>query len=145
MLFRSGEGLLVHTACEMLKSGYTLEEVVAQILEKRDFTAHDFIVDDLNFLKRGGRVSGTVAAVGSLLNLKPTLKIDKEGKVVAVGKVKGSKKAINYLVDKVKSNGVNLEKQTIFIAHADAEEQAKVLEELLREQTPVKHIITNYV
>jgi DegV family protein with EDD domain len=141
----SGEGLLVHYACEMIKENRPLEEILKDIEALIPRVCQDFIVDDLNFLKRGGRVSSTAAAIGSLLNIKPTLKIDDEGRVTLVGKVKGRKKAIHYLVDRLKNNGENLENQTIFIAHADDEENVRVLSDLIKEETPVKEIKTHFI
>lgn len=136
-----GEGALVYKAVEMLKNNISLEETVDYLESIKRKVIHAITVDDLNHLKRGGRISGTVAVVGGLLGIKPTLKIDNEGRVVAGEKFKGRKKALKGLVNQIKTNGENIEDQTIFICHADCLEDAIQVKNMILEENKVKDII----
>lgn len=135
-----GEGLLVYYACEMLKKGETKDEVIKWVEATSSKVIHSITVDDLSYLKRGGRISGVSSAVGTLLHIKPIIKLDEEGKVVPSAKVKGTKKVYQYLVDQIKEQGVNLEQQVVFICHGDAKDKAETLKQLLLEETSVKDV-----
>lgn len=136
-----GEGGLVYKAVEMIKNNVPIEEIIDYLESIKRKVIHAITVDDLNHLKRGGRISGTVAAVGGLLGIKPTLKIDDEGRVVPTEKVKGRKKALKSLVQQIKTNGENIENQTIFICHADCIEDALEVKRMILEEYKVKDII----
>ncbi|WP_300385368.1 DegV family protein [Clostridium sp.] len=140
-----GEGLLVYKAVELAKEGKDISTIVNEIEKIKKKVIHSIIVDDLNHLKRGGRVSGAVAAVGSLLNIKPSLKIDDEGKVVAGEKIKGRKRAIKYLLNEVKEKAVNIEDQVIFICNADCLEDAEDLKTMILQEIKPKDIIINNI
>lgn len=140
-----GEGALVYKAVEMIKNNIEIEEIVTYLEDIKRKVIHAITVDDLNHLKRGGRVSGTVAAVGSLLAIKPTLKIDNEGKVVEGEKVKGRKKALKNLVQQMKLKGEDVENQDIFICHADCIEDALEVKKMILEEFKVKEIIINSI
>jgi len=140
-----GLGLLVYNAVEMIKEGNTKEEIVKWIEENKLKVNHWFTVDDLNHLKRGGRISGTVAIVGTMLNIKPIMHVDIEGRLIPVTKVKGRKKSIKELFERLKEHIVNPEEQTIFISHGDCLEEAEVLRDLILSQYKVKDCIINYV
>lgn len=135
-----GEGALVYYACEKLKKGETLEEVVKWLNEHCTKMIHIITVDTLTYLQRGGRVSKAQAAVGSLLQIKPILTLNEEGKIIAIGKVKGRKKSIREMVSFVLQRATNLENQTLFISHADCEEEANNLKQMLIEETKVEDI-----
>ncbi|GAA0116291.1 DegV family protein [Clostridium senegalense] len=138
-----GEGALVYYACEMLKDGKDKYEVVNWIEENKGKILHAFTVDDLSHLKRGGRISSAAATVGSLLNIKPILTINNEGKVIQAGKIKGRKKAIKYLGAQVKEKAFDIENQVIFIAHADCEKEANELKEIVLKENNIKKVILN--
>nr|WP_286172849.1 DegV family protein [Caproiciproducens sp. MSJ-32] len=140
-----GLGLLVYKAAEMLKNGASKDEIVSWVEDNKLKLNHWFTVDDLNHLKRGGRVSGTVAAVGTLLGIKPVLHVDNEGRLVPVSKVKGRKKSIKVLQDTIKERIVNPEEQVIFISHGDCLEEAEYLKKLILDDVKVKDIIINNV
>lgn len=140
-----GEGALVYKAVEMIKNNIEIEEIVTYLEDIKRKVIHAITVDDLNHLKRGGRVSGTVAAVGSLLAIKPTLKIDNEGRVVAAEKVKGRKKALKNLVQQMKLKGEDLVNQDIFICHADCIEDALEVKKMILEDFKVKNVIINSI
>lgn len=140
-----GEGLLVYKAVELVKEGKDILTIVKELESIKKKIIHSIIVDDLNHLKRGGRVSGAVAAVGSLLNIKPTLTIDEEGKVVACEKIKGRKRAIKYLLNEVKEKAVNVEEQVIFICNADCLEDANDLKNMILQEVNPKEVIINNI
>ena len=140
-----GVGLLVYYACELKKQGKSKEEVLKWIENNKNNVCHFFTVDDLHHLKRGGRISATAATFGSILNIKPILSVDEEGKLIPVTKVKGNKKAIKTLFDYFEKNVINHEDQTVFISHSDNLEGAKLLEKMIRDKYTVKDIIINYI
>lgn len=140
-----GEGLLVTKACEMIQKGYDVKEIVNWVENNRSKVIHAITVDDLNFLKRGGRISATSAVLGGMLGIKPSIKFDDEGKVIPGAKLKGNKNALKYLVNQVVEKGVDLENQTLFICHADVEDNAQLLREMILEKVKVKDVIINYI
>lgn len=140
-----GEGLIVYYAYEMLKRGCTKEEIVSWVEENKLKVNHWFTVDDLNHLKRGGRISGTQAVVGTLLNIKPILNVDNEGRLSPVTKVKGRKKALKTLVDKFREKVVNPENQVIFISHSDCASDAELVKSMILEEFKVKDFIINQI
>jgi len=140
-----GEGLLVYYAYEMLKIGKSKEEIVTWLQENKLKINHWFTVNDLNHLKRGGRISSSAAAVGTLLNIKPVLTMDNEGRLTAFSKCRGRKKAISTLAEKFKEKTDRNIKQVIAIGHGDCIEDALALEALVREHGNVKDVILSYV
>lgn len=140
-----GEGALVFKANEMLKNNVDINEIVEHIESIKKKVIHAITVDDLNHLKRGGRISGTVATVGSILGIKPTLKIDDNGNVIPGDKIKGRKKALKYLVQQLKERIVNPEEQVIFICHSDCLEDAEEVKKMVLEEFKFKDIIINSI
>jgi DegV family protein with EDD domain len=140
-----GQGLLVYYAAEMLKSGCTKAEVVDWVENNKLKVNHLAVVDDLYHLKRGGRISNSDAFIGTLLSFKPILKINDEGKIVPVSKVRGRKKGIRTLVDLAKEKITNPEEQVVFISHGDCAEDAELLKELIAHELKVKKFIINYI
>jgi DegV family protein with EDD domain len=140
-----GLGLLVYIACEKLKSGTPKDELVKWVEENKLNLNHWFTVDDLHHLKRGGRVSATSAMIGSLLDIKPILKVNAEGRLIPSNKVKGRKKSIKTLAEELKNRIVDPENQVIAISHGDCEDEARLLEKFIREFVNIKDVIINYV
>ena len=105
---------------------------------------HWFTVDDLNYLKMGGRVSATTALVGTMLSIKPIMHTSDEGKLVPVSKARGRKAAINALLDKIEALAIRPEEQTMFICHGDCIEDAEYTANLIRERLGVKDIMIDY-
>ena len=136
-----GQGVLIYKAVEMIKNNVPVEEIVDYLESIKRKVIHAITVDDLNHLKRGGRISGAVAAVGGILGIKPTLKIDNEGRAVAGEKLKGRKKALKSLVQQMKTNGDNIEDQTIFICNADCLDDALEVKKMILEEYKVKDIV----
>ena len=140
-----GCGLLVYGALQKKEAGASMEEIEKWVLENRMRVNHIFSVDDLNFLRRGGRVSSATAVVGTLLDVKPVLMVDRQGKLVNTGKIKGRKKVIRYLADQVVERMTEPEKNILVILHADQEEAAKQLEQLVLERCQPKEVWLRYV
>lgn len=140
-----GEGLLDYYAMEMLKNGASKDEIIKWVEENKLRINHWFTVDDLNHLKRGGRVSGTAAVIGTLLDIKPVLHVDDEGRLIPVTKVKGRKKSLKALAEELDKRIINPEEQVIFISHGDCLDDAKFLEKLILEKHKVKNVIINHV
>lgn len=140
-----GQGLLVYYANEMLKKGASKEEIVNWLESNKLKVNHWFTVDDLNHLKRGGRVSAASAVIGTILDIKPILHVNYEGKLIPLSKVKGRKKSIKILAEELKNRIINPEEQTIFISHGDSLEDAMLLKRLILEEVKVKNVIVNYI
>ncbi len=140
-----GQGLLLYLAVEQKRKGLTAAELAKWVEDNRLSVCHWFTVDDLNFLKRGGRVSATTALLGTMLSIKPIMHTSDEGKLVPVSKARGRKAAIAALLDKIETLGIHPENQTMFICHADCEEDAKAVAQTIKDRfgTPTVHI--NYI
>ena len=112
-------------------------EEVAQWVEDNKLRAQAwFTVDDLKYLKRGGRLSATSAALGTMLDLKPIIVISKDGKLTSADKVRGRKKALSYVVEKTAENIEDVEGQEVIILNADCAEDAQRLDEMLKAKVP---------
>lgn len=140
-----GQGLLVWYACKKRDEGMSLEEVAAWVEEHRLNLCHWVTVDDLMYLKRGGRISTTTALVGTMLQIKPIIHVDDNGKLVSVGKARGRKAAIKVVADKMGETGLPGENDTVFICHGDCKEDAEYLASLVKEQYGVKKVLIYYV
>lgn len=140
-----GEGLLAYYANEMLKSGASKDEIVSWLETNKLRMNHWFTVDDLGHLKRGGRVSGVAAFMGTLLDIKPILHVDDEGKLIPVSKVKGRKKSLKTLFEMLKENIKSPEEQVLAISHGDCIEDAEYLKDMILKEYNVKDVIINEV
>lgn len=140
-----GEGLLAYYANDMLRAGASKDETVSWLESNKLRMNHWFTVDDLGHLKRGGRISGTTAFVGTLLDIKPIMHVDDEGRLVPVSKVKGRKKSIKALFEMLQENIVSPEEQVIAISHGDCPEDAEYLKEMILKEYKVKDAIINHV
>ncbi len=139
-----GQGLLVRYACKKRDEGASVEEL-AQWLESNKLNlCHWFTVDDLMYLKRGGRVSATTALVGTMLKIKPVMHMDNEGHLINMAKARGRKASIEALAAKVAELGEGYGNRTMFICHGDCMEDAKYLEQLVREKYGVEEVLIGY-
>ena len=120
----------------MYKAGATIEEVAAWLEENKLRAQAWFTVDDLVYLKRGGRVSSAAAAIGTLLDLKPILTETLEGKLAAAEKVRGRRKAMNFIADKAAENIVDQKESIALVLHADALADAERLRDLVAAKLP---------
>lgn len=137
--------LLILKAHEMYRAGKPMEEVAAWVEENKLRAQAWFTVDDLKYLRRGGRVSAAAAVAGTLLDLKPILTESREGKLLAAAKVRGRKKALSYIVDKAVENIVDQKEAPGIVLHADAPEEAARLKEMLLEKFPEMEIIVENI
>ncbi len=134
LAFSTGEGLLVYLAVQKKKDGATLDEVVEYIRESAPKLCHWFTVDDLVYLKRGGRVSPTVAFVGNLLGIKPILHVDATGHLTNVSKARGRKNSIMAVADKYTELALDKENGTVFLCHGDCRADAELLAKELKDR-----------
>ena len=140
-----GQGLLVYYACAKRDEGMDIESLAAWLEENRLHLCHWFTVNDLMYLKRGGRVSAATAAVGTMLNIKPVLHVDDEGHLISVSKVRGRKASIEALAAKVGQLGEGFDNRVAFISHGDCLEEAQTLAARLKERYGVQEVIIGYV
>ncbi len=142
-----GEGLFVHKALKLRDAGKSLEEAAKWLEDHKLNVCHQFTVDDLHHLHRGGRVSKTTAVLGTLINVKPVLHVDNEGKLVSLCNVRGRKKSLQALVSNMEKTikGFEDENEDIFISHGDCLEDAKYVAELIEEKFGPKKFYISYV
>ena len=140
-----GQGLLVWHAAQLKDQGKSIEEVRDWVEENKLHLCHQFTVDDLHFLKRGGRISATTAVVGTMLKIKPVLHVDDGGKLVNIGKARGRKASLKALVDRMEETAIDPAGQTVFISHGDCMEDAEYVAGLVKERMGVQDVRINYV
>ena len=140
-----GQGLLVWYACQKRDEGLTLDETADWVEDNKLHLCHWFTVDDLFYLKRGGRISAATAVMGTMLNIKPVLHMDDEGHLISMGKSRGRKAAIAALAEKTKELGEGYDNATMFISHGDCLEDAEYLAQLLKSKYGVKNVYIGYV
>lgn len=134
----AGEGLLLYFAVEEKKKGASIEEVANLIKELAPKMCHWFTVEDLKYLKRGGRISPTAALVGNALGIKPVLHVDDNGKLVNVSKIRGRKATLKALADKYTELAEDPENGVVYVCHADCIDDVKQVEEMIYEKHGVK-------
>ena len=140
-----GEGLLLWHACRLRDAGQTLQQVAAWLENHCGRVCHWVTVNDLSHLKRSGRLSSAAAMVGTMLDIKPIIRVTEEGKLVSTGTIRGRKASIRALAKRFAESRCPEEEDLVTIAHGDCPEDAKVLETILREEYGVRQIHTGYV
>ena len=140
-----GQGLFVWYACQKRAAGMSMDEVADWCEDHKQNVCHWFTVDDLMYLKRGGRVSAATALVGTMLQIKPVLHVDSEGHLISVSKARGRKAAIDALAKKVAELALPGENDTMFISHGDCIEDANYLADVLKSKFGVKEVVISYV
>ena len=136
----SGQGLLLYYACQKRDAGLSLEQTAVWCRENTLKLCHWFTVEDLMFLKRGGRISAATALVGTMLQIKPVLHVDNEGHLINVSKVRGRKASIDALIAKFVQTGLPGENETVFICHGDCIDDANYMASTLKEKHGVKNV-----
>ena len=136
-----GETLLVKLAAQKKSEGMNIEDLSKWVADNHLKVCHYFTVDDLNHLKRGGRMTAMTAFIGTALDIKPILHVNDEGKLIPLDKVRGRKKALKVLFNYLAELSENLDEQTVFIGHGDCIEDARYLESLIKEAYKVKEVI----
>ena len=140
-----GEGLLVYYAAKLRDEGKTIEEIASWLEANKLNLCHWFTVDDLHFLKRGGRVSAATAVVGSMLQIKPVMHVDNEGHLIKVTTARGRRASIKALFDKIGETAIDPEKQVYFISHGDCIGDAELLASMISEKYGNVKIVIDYV
>lgn len=142
-----GQGLLVHKAMQMKADGKNLDEIAEWVENHKRNLCHMFTVGDLNHLYRGGRISKLTAVFGTMVNIKPVLHVDNEGKLVNIDKVRGRKKSLNALVDKMeeKIGSYRGKNDVIFISHGDCLEDAQYVARQVKERFGYTEFMYNNV
>lgn len=136
-----GMGILLEAAVQNRNNGMTIKENAEWLETNRLRVCHWFMVEDLMYLKRGGRVSASTAVLGTALNIKPILKIENDGTLISFAKKRGTKAALKHLVDLYSAASYKEKNERIYIVHADSEENADYLEREVRTVNPECSIV----
>ncbi len=141
-----GEGLMVVLAARKKRAGATIDEVRDYVEKNKLNLVHLFTVDDLFFLKRGGRVSALTAVAGSALGIKPVLHVDNAGHLIKIGVKRGRTPSLNDLCERMKELAIDPAEQLVFISHGDCEDEANYLAEKIKTEMGVKEsILVSYI
>lgn len=140
-----GQGLLVYYAVKMKEEGHSLDEVAEWINTNRLHICHQFTVDDLKYLWHGGRISRTVAILGTLINVKPVLHVDNEGHLIPLSNVRGRKKSLSSLVENMAERIGDYKNDIVFISHGDCEDDAKLVADMIREKFGIDSFMFNCI
>jgi DegV family protein with EDD domain len=135
-----GQGFFVLHACQQRDRGLSLEALAQWCLENKGHMCHWFTVDDLMFLKRGGRISGATAVLGTMLQIKPVLHVDDEGRLINMEKARGRKASMDALVRKVRDLGEGYDNRMIFVCHGDCPQEAAQLQKQLLEIEGIEEV-----
>ncbi|MCL1798431.1 MAG: DegV family protein [Eggerthellaceae bacterium] len=141
-----GQGLVVYHAVEKAKAGCAIDELAQWAEDIKPNIGHWFTVDNLMYLFRGGRVSKTSAWAGTMLNIKPILHVDDEGRLVPLEKIRGRKKSLHALVDEMRKTASQpWSEQVVFINHGDCLEEAEYVADLIKQELGCQNLIINYI
>ena len=140
-----GQGMFVYQAARLRQAGKSMEEVRDWAEQNRLNQCHWFTVNDLFFLKKGGRVSAATAVVGTMLQIKPVMHVDNEGHLIKVDTARGRKASLNALVDKVGELADNPAAQTLFISNSDCQEDAQYVADQIKARYGTEEIIINSI
>ena len=140
-----GEGMLLYKVNEQKAMGKTLDETVKWAEDNKLHICHNFTVDDLNHLHRGGRVSKATAIIGTMVNIKPLLHVDNEGHLISIGKIRGRKKSLVALVERMEEQITGYENDIVMISHGDCLEDAEFVKEHVEEKFGIKNFMIHPV
>ncbi|MBE5936893.1 MAG: DegV family protein [Lachnospiraceae bacterium] len=140
-----GQGLLVYYAVRMKEKGCSLEEVVKWVEDNKLHICHQVTVQDLNHLHRGGRVSKTVAVIGTIVSVKPVIYVNDEGKLIPFKNVRGRKKSLTVLVDDMIEKIEGYDNEIVYIGHGDCEEDAEFVKQQVIERTGITNVVIGYL
>lgn len=138
-----GEGMLLYKALQFQNQGKSLDETVAWVEENKLHVCHDFTVNDLFHLYRGGRVSKTTAVLGTMINIKPVLHVDTEGRLIAIGKARGRKKSLLSMLERMQEKSKGYQNEIAMIVHGDCEEDAAFVARHMKEHLGIDSMIVN--
>ncbi|HJC33835.1 MAG TPA: DegV family protein [Candidatus Mediterraneibacter faecipullorum] len=140
-----GEALLLYKALQQKEKGMNIDELAGWVEENKLHVCHNVTVDDLNHLHRGGRVSKTTAVLGTLVQIKPIIHMDDNGKLQVIGKERGRKKSLNKIVDMAVEQSKGWDNDIIMITHGDCIEDAEYVAKLVREKMGIDNILINNI
>lgn len=140
-----GEALLLYKALQQKEKGMSIDETAQWVEENKLHICHNVTVDDLNHLHRGGRVSRTTAVLGTLVQIKPIIHMDDNGKLQVIGKERGRKKSLNKIVDMAVEQSKGWDNDIIMITHGDCIEDAEYVAKLVREKMGIDNILINNI
>lgn len=140
-----GEGLLLYYALKRKKEGMNIDQLAEWIEANKLHVCHDVTIDDLHHLQRGGRISKTVAVVGSIVQIKPIIHMDDNGCLQVIGKERGRKKSLQKIVNMASDQSKGWENDLVMITHGDCEEDANYVADLVREKMGIQNILVNNI
>ena len=140
-----GEALLLYKALQQKEKGMNIDELAQWVEDNKLHICHNVTVDDLNHLHRGGRVSKTTAVLGTLVQIKPIIHMDNNGKLQVIGKERGRKKSLNKIVDMAVEQSKGWDNDIIMITHGDCIEDAEYVAKLVREKMGIDNILINKI
>ena len=140
-----GEALLLYKALQQQEKGMNIDELVGWVEGQKLHVCHNVTVDDLNHLHRGGRVSKTTAVLGTLVQIKPIIHMDDNGKLQVIGKERGRKKSLNKIVDMAVEQSRGWDNDIIMITHGDCIDDAEYVAKLVREKMGIDNILINNI
>ena len=140
-----GDALLLYKALQQKEKGMSIDETAQWVEENKLHICHNVTVDDLNHLHRGGRVSRTTAVLGTLVQIKPIIHMDDNGKLQVIGKERGRKKSLNKIVDMAVEQSKGWDNDIIMITHGDCIEDAEYVAKLVREKMGIDNILINNI
>lgn len=142
-----GQGLFVNSAVQMKKDGCGIEEIAKWLESHKLNLCHQFTVEDLIYLHRGGRIKKSIAILGTIINVKPVMHVDNEGRLVPLNNVRGRKKSLNALVDNMAAaiEGYDYKNEWVYISHGDSPEDAEYVRNLVEERFGIHNFLIDYV
>lgn len=140
-----GEGLLLYYALKRKKEGMDIDQLAEWVEANKLHVCHDVTIDDLHHLQRGGRISKTVAVVGSIVQIKPIIHMDDNGYLQVIGKERGRKKSLQKIVNMALEQSRGWENDLVMITHGDCEEDANYVADLVREKMGIQEILVNNI
>ena len=140
-----GEGLLLYYALKQKAEGKTIDEIADWAEKNKLHICHNVTVDDLNHLQRGGRISRTTAVLGTLVQIKPIIHMDEEGRLQVIGKERGRKKSLHKIVDMAIERSKGWENDIIMITHGDCLEDAQYVAKLVKEKMGIDNILLHNI
>ena len=141
----AGYGLLLKLLVDKKNEGASIDEAADYAENTKLNVCHWFTVDDLKYLKAGGRISATTALLGGMLNIKPVMKMDNNGKLISVSKVRGRKAALKAIADLYMETAIDKKDGVVFISHGDCIDDANLLADMIKENSGATVQITTYV
>lgn len=138
-----GEGLLLYKTLQLKDAGKDIDEIAQWVEENKLHICHNVTIGDLDHLHRGGRISKTTAILGSMIQIKPIIHMDNEGKLQVIGKERGRKKSLNKIVDMAVEQSKGWDNDMIMITHGDCLEDAEYVASLVREKMGIDNILIN--